>query len=66
MPLTVAMWCVAALLGIALLAGAMARSRSATLVVYAACLVATAVALAAALVDLLAFADRAASVTGAA
>ena len=63
MPLTIAMWCVAALLGIALLAGAMARSRAATLVVYAACLVATAVALAAALVDLLAFADRAASVT---
>jgi hydrogenase-4 component B len=63
MPLTIAMWCVAALLGIALLAGAMARSPAATLVVYAACLVATAVALAAALVDLLAFADRAASVT---
>jgi hydrogenase-4 component B len=63
MPLTIAMWCVAALLGIALLAGAMARSPAATPVVYAACLVATVVALAAALVDLLAFADRAASVT---
>src|SRR5713101_3324648 len=63
MPLTIVMWCVAALLGIALSAGAMARSPKATLLVYPACLVVTSIALAAALVDLLALANAASSIT---
>src|SRR5215475_14284015 len=63
MPLAIALWCVAALLGIGLAAWAMARSPLATPLTYAACLVATSIALAAALVDLVALADWTSSVT---